>query len=224
MCPPRRYGYPPTSTLRLELGLPGFPFEHSYSRFHRCTTRTYPHTMWEFCNDHAFLIKDNQGTLKLQRQNDQFLMQSFDRQGYSDSDLQLLNICRMWAKVTTLAVISTGDGKHLLLAALERNFVTQHQDTRPWPKAGQPNTHCWTLWKGALTSCYLRPYDQFRRLRNPLGQWPQRSKHWKWYYSPALDYIFEHDNDHQHWTQQNRNQGARASHHQGFRRTTTRAQ
>jgi hypothetical protein len=44
------------ATIRLELGLPGFPFEHSYSRFHRCTTRTYHHTTWEFCNDHAFLI------------------------------------------------------------------------------------------------------------------------------------------------------------------------
>jgi hypothetical protein len=35
------------ATLDLELGLPGFPFEHSYSQCHRCTTRTYHYTTWE---------------------------------------------------------------------------------------------------------------------------------------------------------------------------------
>jgi hypothetical protein len=44
------------STLRQELGLPGFPFEHPYPRFHRCTTRMWLHSTWEFCNEHAFQV------------------------------------------------------------------------------------------------------------------------------------------------------------------------
>jgi hypothetical protein len=63
-------------TLPLESGLPGAPFEHSYQHFQLCTTPTYLHTSWEFCNDHPFVVKDNQPNLKLQRVNDQFLMQA----------------------------------------------------------------------------------------------------------------------------------------------------
>jgi hypothetical protein len=71
------------ATLRLELGLPGTPFKHSYQHFQLCTTPTYLHTAWEFCNDHAFVVKDNQPNLKLQRVDDQFLMQAFANSGYN---------------------------------------------------------------------------------------------------------------------------------------------
>jgi hypothetical protein len=118
------------ATLRIQLGLPGKPFEHSYKRFSSCTTPTYFHTSWEFCNDHAFIIQDNQPLLKLQRTNDQFLMQAFPDSGHSDKELRLLNICRIWDKVITLADITTGDGIHLMPESLERNFVSTHHTAR----------------------------------------------------------------------------------------------
>jgi hypothetical protein len=98
------------ATLRLDLGLPGAPFEHSYQLFQLCTMPTYLHTAWEFCNDHAFVVQDNQPNLKSQRTNVQFLMQAFADSGYNNKDLRLLNLCRLWAKVITLADITTGAG------------------------------------------------------------------------------------------------------------------
>jgi hypothetical protein len=62
------------ATLRIQLGLPGAPFDHSFRSFSLCTTPTYFHTTWELCNNHAFIIQDNQQLLTLQRINDQFLM------------------------------------------------------------------------------------------------------------------------------------------------------
>jgi hypothetical protein len=53
------------ATMRLELGLPGHPFEHSYKTFAHCTTAVYLQPTWEFCNDHDFLVKDNQPQLHL---------------------------------------------------------------------------------------------------------------------------------------------------------------
>jgi hypothetical protein len=48
------------ATLRLELGMPGHPFEHSYKRHHLCTTPVFLHISWEFCTDYKFTLKDNQ--------------------------------------------------------------------------------------------------------------------------------------------------------------------
>jgi hypothetical protein len=143
------------ATLQLELGLPGAPFGHSYQHFHSCTTPTYLHTAWEFCNDHAFVVQDNQPNLKLQRVNDQFLMQAFADSGYNKKYLRLLNLCRLWAKVITLADITTGAGTHLIPEALERNFVSAQHVDRGWPTTGKPNGHCWTLWTQALATCFL---------------------------------------------------------------------
>ena len=48
------------ATLRLELGLPGHPFEHSYKLFKQCTTPIYLHRSWEFGNENGFVVKANQ--------------------------------------------------------------------------------------------------------------------------------------------------------------------
>jgi hypothetical protein len=47
------------STLRLELGLPGHPFEHSYKTFQQCTTPIYLHRSWAFCNENGFVRQPN---------------------------------------------------------------------------------------------------------------------------------------------------------------------
>jgi hypothetical protein len=75
------------ATLRIQLGFPGTIFDHPYKRFTLCTTTTYFHTPWKFCSDHAFIIQDNQPLLKLQRINDQFLMQAFADSGHSNKEL-----------------------------------------------------------------------------------------------------------------------------------------
>jgi hypothetical protein len=51
------------STLRLELGLPGHPFEHSYKTFQQCKTPIYLHRSLGFCNENGFVVKDNQTQL-----------------------------------------------------------------------------------------------------------------------------------------------------------------
>jgi hypothetical protein len=72
-------------TLRFELGLPGYPFDHSYKRFNLCSTPIYLHCAWEFCNEeHEFRIQDNQPQLTLRRIDDQYIMQAFADHGYTD--------------------------------------------------------------------------------------------------------------------------------------------
>jgi hypothetical protein len=115
------------TTLRFELGLPGYPFDHSYKRFHLCFTPIYLHREWEFCNAYNFRIQDNQPQLLLRRVDDQYLMQAFPEQGYTDKQLKKLNLCRMWVKVITLADITTDDGPNVLedVARSPRQLLSQ---------------------------------------------------------------------------------------------------
>jgi hypothetical protein len=102
--------------------MPGHPFEHPYKRHHFCTTPVFLHISWEFCNDYNFILKDNQNQLDLRRVDDQYIMQAFTNQGYTDKQLRKLNFCRMWAQVITLADLTTGDGKHLISECRDENF------------------------------------------------------------------------------------------------------
>eukprot|EP00978_Attheya_sp_CCMP212_P043519 scaffold285802_cov35-Attheya_sp.AAC.1 len=61
------------------------------------------------------VVEDDVQTLLLQRANDQFLMQAFSDHGFTGTDLARLNETRMFLHVVTLADISSGDGRHLLI-------------------------------------------------------------------------------------------------------------
>jgi hypothetical protein len=89
------------ATLRLELGLPGHLFEHSYKLFKQCTTPIYLHRSWEFGNETGLVVKDNQPQLQPRREQDQFLMQAFADNGYKTKDLKLF--CFFLAKARDAA-------------------------------------------------------------------------------------------------------------------------
>jgi hypothetical protein len=90
------------------------------------------------------------------RRHDQFLMQSFLDYGYTAKQLPLLNLCRLWSRVTTLADIATGDGRHIQQKFWDRRGrTTLHIDK--WPRQGTPDNHCWALWRQALKNASFDP-------------------------------------------------------------------
>jgi hypothetical protein len=114
--------------------------------------------------------------------------------------MTVISVCLIFAEFghkspTTLADITTGEGMHLLPECLERQFKTIHHANRSWPPGGQPNAHCWTLWKAALTICFIQPDDTHQRLCCPLGAWLKQPQHWKWFYSPNQNSLFEQEHE-----------------------------
>jgi hypothetical protein len=175
------------STLRLELGLPGHPFEHSYKTFQQCTTPIYLHRSWEFCNENGFVVKDNQTQLLPRRERYQFLMQAFADNGYKTKELRLLNLCQMWVQATTHADITTGNGLYLRSQQTNREYTKHTLNNKEWPKGGTPDKHSCTLWEAALNKCFVRAHDTYKKLRDPLGRWTNLPKQWKWFFDPGLN-------------------------------------
>jgi hypothetical protein len=176
------------------------------------------HTAWQFCNDLGLVLEDTLPTLQLKRRYDQFLMQAFLENGYGKKQLKLLNLCRVWARVTTLSDITTGDGRHLQ-NQFRQGIGQSLRHQKQWPTAAAPDNHCWALWRRALDYCFLRPDDHHHRLRVTLGDWIVAPE-CDWYYSHISDTVFEFSGE--DWIHRDRNPSNRPVRFQGFRRTTRR--
>ncbi len=138
-------------------------------------------------------------TIPAQRINDRHIMDIMTNySGNSDTDLQLLNNCRMFMRVTTLSEICDHSGQRMLPEALDGTINpdtqqptlwTYQQPNLYWPKQQQPGPHAWKLWRARLT-LLLGYTDQSPKLQRQhhLGPWFPTPQHpatkWQYYYSP----------------------------------------
>ena len=73
-------------------------------------------TLWKYCREQDIQITDQMPHLSLARKGDRYLMEAFanaNNRGqpkYDEKTLKLLNECRCFLKVVSLADISTADG------------------------------------------------------------------------------------------------------------------
>ena len=124
------------------------------------------------------------------RVNDIAIM-NLPQAGYSSQDLQRINRCRIFLRVTMLSEISSCDGKTLLPSIWQGQPPPNSFSTLLWPRQSRPSGPSWRLWRRYLQSA-LSPgnyncYSTQLRLHRPLGSWLANfdsDRHWSWYYSP----------------------------------------
>jgi len=100
--------------LQVELGLPGKLFHYDFKEWSHIMPCWLSQT-WQFASKHQLKITTNIPPLALQCKNDQFLMLKFWQHGYKGNQLEVLNKCRLWLQATTLADITDGQGREMLL-------------------------------------------------------------------------------------------------------------
>jgi len=95
-------------------------------------------------------------------------MDRFITTGYHDSDLVVLNQCRMYLHVIFLSDICNGQG-----TAIEPQFCTGNGVSDAysynWPRSHKPSPQQWLLWQQALTCAWNLGRSQ--QLPIPLGRW-----------------------------------------------------
>ena len=173
--------------LRLEMGFPGRITDAPADAMADAVTKCYTKTVWRFAFQHGFSIEDPWTKLTYAREKDQFLMRAFVQQGYTGARLYRLGVVRKYLRVTTVADISTADGKKLLDSAWDGSQIPQTWHKIEWPR--QPphlSNEFWTLWQEALSVCFLVPGANDKRLAEPLGRWTvDPLPNWNWLYHPA---------------------------------------
>jgi hypothetical protein len=123
-------------------------------------------------------------TPRLLRRGDANLMDAFRSLNLKTAQIRLLNYCRLFLQVETLAEICTADGSRLLPTAWQGRSLPS-SSTLLWPRQGRPNS--WAVWKQSLASLFLADTTTTYRtlsllhLKKRLGRWnPNHSEHRNW--------------------------------------------
>jgi len=161
-------------------------------------------------------------TIPTIRQNDLHLMNALNDGRYSNSELQVLNHCRMALQVTTLAEIVDHTGQRLLQDALLigttlPNLTQTSKSKYTWPQQPFPSKTAWSFWTKAIRTTFTKP-GLPNQLKNPLGPWkPEASISRTWYTTfnattntlyrhipeqPAQQYILHQTTRHHHFYRQ----------------------
>lgn len=183
--------------LTMEIGLSGSLGSHNYNTYRHLATDTWIKSVWSSLEHFELRIQLLGETIPLLRQNDKYLMQIFADQGYRGNDLKKLNICRMFLHATTLADITTIDGKAITSRAFDGQQANSLRPHLTWPR--QPDRldrDYWDLWKKALQTCLTLNHSapNLRRLTTPLGTWYRDTitppELWSDRYSPLYNKLY----------------------------------
>ena len=165
---------------QLEVGIGRQLFSLDYSKFQCLVTDGWIKHLWQFVSDHHICLINRLIELPLpQRSGDVFLMEEFVEQGYTKSELMILNRCRIFLQVMTLADVMTGSGDSFTEHYLCIREPTP-RNTYQWPRQEEPTTAMKKFWKKALRKTFdLRAGKTGYR----LGYWLNNNyQQWEWFY------------------------------------------
>eukprot|EP00957_Ditylum_brightwellii_P147492 11231603-Ditylum_brightwellii.AAC.1 len=137
------------------------------------------------------------GCIPKQRENDQHIMDIFlDSPEVPVDNLPLLNYVQYYTESTTLAEITTSDGKRIRPELfhpeqfIEKDTMWHRHDPITWPRYRNIDTATQRLWKASLIATVCN-YDGV--LHKPLGKWLARNKQWQhWNMKDALYMQYDH--------------------------------
>ena len=179
--------------LRLELGLPGYLTAAPYTKMDRCATSCWLKTLWESSNLLGLELEDPFTQLRLSRVDDEFLMMAFLLAGFTTAELKILNECRTFLHVVTLADITSASGTRILQSAYEGKHHDQGAHSYSWPR--QPDslsTDHWQLWQQALDKCFILMNSPRRTLVTRLKEWTvDPNQHWVWWYHETTSTLYQ---------------------------------
>jgi hypothetical protein len=123
------------------------------------------------------IIIPSLATIHTIRHYDTAIMNHQKSNNFTKSELQAINACRLYLKVTTIAEISNHKGTHILQCIPKGTMDTTEQPTLwqystsniKWPQQSRPPPKAWYLWKK-----YIKAYTtgtSLLTLKQPLGNW-----------------------------------------------------
>jgi hypothetical protein len=114
-------------------------------------------SFWKFlARINLSVLTTNQWVPASIRDNDVILMDYFIRQGYSGASLGLLNRCRLYLQIISLADIASADGSCIIPDVFCGIPLTDRTSTLRWPHQQRPNQKAWDLWSAALRNLQPR--------------------------------------------------------------------
>ena len=175
--------------LKVELGLSGNIFDADYSLYHTLATDFWIKSIWKFLFHTKIQIKMRSPPLTSTKTNDTFLIEAFQAQGYKNSQLRCLNICRKHLQVTTLGDITVADGSVILPDIKAGHLPSSSSSTFTWPRQPSPDDQSWRLWRKALKTTFESQGSVIPNLRSDTWE-PTNTRRFHWYFNQQHGTLF----------------------------------
>lgn len=147
-------------------------FNLDYNKYGHLLPRSWIKSLWEFTHMHNISIPPKQHHIRLKREKDAFLMDSFLKAGFSKTAMKKLNRCQLFLHVETLSDITDGSGRHLDDRYLKGLWDPYRTDSHDWPVQTKPDKPSWALWRKAVKRCFpTQGHGNLQCLVTPLGKW-----------------------------------------------------
>ena len=153
---------------QLEAGIGPILLEHPSVHLSYLTP-TWVTSVRQYMDNHNVTMTFTQALqLLLRRKNDKYIMQTSNLARYSVQAQTDINLVRIYLQVTTLADLSTNDGKESHPRFLRGEREPTIQSTINWPRQGTPTHSQKLLWKTYITETFI---STNRHWKQSLGEW-----------------------------------------------------
>jgi Reverse transcriptase (RNA-dependent DNA polymerase) len=175
---------------QIELGIPQLLFSTETAALGHLLTDSFIRHLWHYCDHRGISIRGPVARIELKREGDQYIIPAC-LENASPDELAIVNKCRLFLQVTTLAEICDNSGNRIAEWAWkgDRNQVQQG-----WPVQGRPPKQMWTTWQRILRLTFgdgrgLQERGQGYILREKLRDWftTERSD---WEYCASTDTLY----------------------------------
>ena len=165
-------------TLEMEIGLGRCPLWHPHTTTLEHVSDTWASSIGRFLHRVDCRVEaQTRRQVGKQRENDQFIMQlALD----GNFDLPLIQQCRMWLQVATMADVSDASGRRLESWAFKRRG---RQSTMRWSQQGEPSKKAWREWRQLLSSMVTDARSTGGRYLLPcyrMRAWKTTHQIWEW--------------------------------------------
>ncbi len=172
--------------FRLEAGFTG-PLSDFPEKVYSYVTPTWISRTWEVCQQYHIHVSGPTNRLELPCQADIKIMRMFLRKGYHNTELQVLNKCRMYLQVTFLSDICKASGRQL-----DQNIwkcPTRQESPHQWPIIPAPTPAEWRAWQQAIQQ--TTSVGRNLTLPLPLGKWfPLKMTQSGWFYHASKTALY----------------------------------
>ena len=178
--------------IQLETGLIGNIFDYEYSKFGFLTQPSWLRHLWHECDKHGIALNGKYAQPQLTRENDFCLMERLcNSNHFTKQQILIINRCRIYLQVITLADISDSSGGFVTEYAYAGNKSTDRNSKYVWPNQIKPPPRHWILWRDAIELVWSGSGNH--RIQPPLGNWTQLPhQHFLWMYSRSEHALYYH--------------------------------
>jgi hypothetical protein len=165
-------------------------------------TREITYVKIPWFNEFRNFLRNTSGTVQLsdhwspepQRDKDESIMAKILTSGqFKPRELEIINACRLYLRVTRVSDITTPDGSRILTKILTGSLTpAEIEEVRPtkieWPHQEKPDKTAWKIWTKALQTTICRENGQ---LFQALGKWHSKIDYdWKFYLTSTDNYLY----------------------------------